>query len=535
MKKKKIIDYDLIEKQAYESYLNLKKDNDKDFKLDNFILNLATKYIDKHLEKPEYVSILNTLVNLEDNNSIINYLDRINYPINKLESSITSFIVNFRPDLFIASINYIYSLEKKIKIYKEYLRKKEIQRKQAEKYKPEEVNQAIKLITKYINDDLPTKRFCWEHSIQRNQLEKKANIIKHFNTSLYDAFISKKEELDLYTIKNIDNDVRKILELIKNQTNDKPFDHLTYFLTTKFSFREIVDQGDIILNNEDAKILRNQLTFFYNHFTIYNERDIKWFQDSYITINVDGQILEFTNQEKQMALSYLVTNNIPISYDTLTEVFIKKYKEIKNKETKEEEFKNIFQTQYEIAKQAYQLYENCKGNTIDLSRAARKMNMKKNVFFSYVRMYLLENSKEHIFDQIYETIIHMENNEQIINYLNSINAPAIALEDNLIFYVCNYRPDILYGKKHNLESLRKKIALYVTYKETLPKSTKEIAYYDKIKDFAHQMIHSEYSLKRIACNRQILSDGVKRCKSTLKITDPTLYHDFITSIEVKGI
>ena len=69
MRKKKNIDLDLLEKQAYESYLTLKKENSKDFKLDNYkhvriLLNLATKYIDKHLNKPEYVNILNNLVNL---------------------------------------------------------------------------------------------------------------------------------------------------------------------------------------------------------------------------------------------------------------------------------------------------------------------------------------------------------------------------------------------------------------------------------------------------------------------------------------
>lgn len=340
----------MIEKKeeiAYNLYINC---SDPTLSITNLAhsLNMSTEnfikyvcsYINKNITKPRYVMILNDLNEFDESNKdgIIKYLDNIEFPISFIEKNLISYIIYYRPDIFLSPENkLLINLRKKINMYKTHLLNKNISKSD----NLTRIELARNTITKFLTSNFSLERFLLHERISGqtfkehvatiktlNNKEKKIQIENHENTTptLYDIYVNvlntKREEFN--------NNIKKVVFNLLNIINelDKDFSSIDFFLNTTYGPNEIIKAANDILSNEEMQIFRRHVSV-YRRVYIYSERGIENLFKEKMVRNIDSERVEIDNQIKLQAINYLNENNIPIFNDSFENACVLEYKKFK--------------------------------------------------------------------------------------------------------------------------------------------------------------------------------------------------------------
>ncbi len=295
--------------QNYAESLNIK--------LDTF-LELLLNYINKTKSRSIYANIFDKLevLDLNDSKLIINFLESLNYSFKQLKNNVNEYILLYRPDMLFND-ELVTDLQKKLEIYQNYL----IEQKKVNIYTTSTsyYNQIIK---SFIESNYSLKRFGFQNNIKTTELKNIMKKIKTIEPDLYNQAIESLNLKDKIKEETIANDVYNILAKIKELGNN--FSIIDFLSLTNYSFEEIIQTSDKILNPEDVRIMRINLSDFKS-IVNYSNANIQQIFNDKLVLNIDGNLIEMSSEDKSNVINYLKENDIPISTHSYRDASIRYY------------------------------------------------------------------------------------------------------------------------------------------------------------------------------------------------------------------
>lgn len=308
---------------AYQAYIlsygnrNILNDYAKslDMELETFLM-LILKYINEHKSRSAYAIIFDRLDLLHDSALIIDFLNNIDYPFKELKNNLQEYILLYRPDMLFNEI-LVNELQRKLNIYQEYLndqKKVSIYTTSTSYY-----NQVMQ---SFMDSDYSLKRFSFQTGIKILSFKNYMTKIKSIEPIFYQELIENiklKEKIQKETMKD---DVYTILNKIKELGDN--FSIIDFLTLTNYSFEEITQAGDLILDPNDAKLLRINVSNF-KKIKNYSANDIKNIFIDKLIINIDGNLIEMSLEDKEKIVSFLKEHDIPISSTSYRDATIRYY------------------------------------------------------------------------------------------------------------------------------------------------------------------------------------------------------------------
>ena len=162
----------------------------------------------------------------------------------------------------------------------------------------------------FMNSDYSLKRFSFQTGIKilsfKNYMTKIKSIEPIFYQELLETLKLKEENQK----ETINNDVYTILNKIKELGDN--FSIIDFLTLTNYSFEEIIQTSDKILNPEDVRIMRINLSNFKS-IVNYSNANIQQIFNDKLVLNIDGNLIEMSSEDKSNVINYLKENDIPIS------------------------------------------------------------------------------------------------------------------------------------------------------------------------------------------------------------------------------
>lgn len=286
-----------------------------DISLKNFLEHIVN-YINSNFPIPDYVNIINKLSTITDDNLAIKYLDSITFDYKILKNNLMDYFINFRPDIYYANEIQKNRIYNNLKLYETYKAKLETPSKCDNVNLDDHMNNTI---IDYIESDYTITRYCFNKNLSKTLFKQYIAKIKIKNPELYNKFVeatNKKEQ-----IKNeiIENDVYTILNIIKENSSISIIDFL---LITNYDVFELVEVADRILSIEDKKIFRMNVKGI-RYINRLSESGLGNILNSTYTFNINGELIELSENDKIEIFQFLKDNNIPVCNDTWTDACIK--------------------------------------------------------------------------------------------------------------------------------------------------------------------------------------------------------------------
>lgn len=189
----------------------------------------------------------------------------------------------------------------------------------------------------------------------------------------------------------------------------------------------------------------------------------------------------------------------------------------------------------------YDLYINCDGSVEDMRIIANSLGMNLKKFISLASAYAKKNIPKTNYAIILDKLSLIDDEESIINYLSQINLPISFIENNLLSYAINYRPEFFLQEEYNhLVILRRKISIYkqsLTGKDRNKKIN--LSPLDLAIETISKFISSNFSIERFCTqNRMYIStfnQFVSFIKKQFENSDitPNLYDIYINNLNFK--
>ena len=117
-----------IEYICYELYIKSDCSNEKINEYTNLLhltfekfIELAYSYIQKNVHIPEYVKILDKVLEIQSEEEVIKYLNSLPISLNFLLQNIQSYFICYRPNIYYLDIEKRESLKNKLRKYEIYL------------------------------------------------------------------------------------------------------------------------------------------------------------------------------------------------------------------------------------------------------------------------------------------------------------------------------------------------------------------------------------------------------------------------------
>ena len=296
----------LIEIESQKHHLSLKT-----------YIEIVLKYIKKHKTRSHYALIFDNLSQLNSRNEIINFCQKIDIPFEELKNHLSEYLYLYRPDLIMYK-NLLKNFLDKLKICSKYFSKQ----KENHSYTIS-MSYYKQMIQRFYESNYTIKRFLYQNKIYSSIFKEILKSIKLNDLNLYEKFMENIKLKEDIKNKTIDNDVYKILNYLKNTSN---IYYVDFFSLTNCSFDEIIERGDTILSVDDAKILRKYLSYLKT-VSIFSKNDLDKVFFEKIVYNIDDNLIEITNEEKEIVVNYLKTNDIPYSPVFFKEIYFKFFHE----------------------------------------------------------------------------------------------------------------------------------------------------------------------------------------------------------------
>ena len=316
----------MIEKLCYEHFINSKSnlENMKIYakilgiSLENF-LTYSYYYIEKNVNKPDYVKLLDTLSILKNNDEVIKFFETVNVNHIYLKNNLLSYFENYRPHIYYLHKNKVIYLRDKIIEYENYLYRKldpvRVTRKIDDDY-------AINMVNSFVNSKYSLNRFCFNNKISIINFKSLVQKTKYIEPRLYNQYLetiflkeNQKREL-------IKEDVLELKSKIKENNNN--FSLIDFCLSTDFDVLELVRESDKLLSIEDAKLFRRVLKPFREIDILTDERLTRLFRTKF-TLNINDELVNITDEDKYTIINYLHVNDIPVCNESFKDGCIKLY------------------------------------------------------------------------------------------------------------------------------------------------------------------------------------------------------------------
>ena len=95
----------------------------------------------------------------------------------------------------------------------------------------------------------------------------------------------------------------------------------------------------------------------------------------------------------------------------------------------------------------YDLYIKSNGNLNIIQEELKNLKISEAVFIGCTKYYIDKNIVKPEYVTIFEHLLKLKTNDEINNYLSSINYSLKYLQNNLIAYYFYFRPDIYFYKR----------------------------------------------------------------------------------------
>ena len=187
-----------------------------------------------------------------------------------------------------------------------------------------------------------------------------------------------------------------------------------------------------------------------------------------------------------------------------------------------------------LNKLCYQDFIRCNNNVKMIEASAILNNLTVEEFLNNVYLYIKENIEEPEFVKILDKLGNCNTNEEIINYLDSIQIDFKYLNNNVLPYFLNYRPHLIYLDNSHVNDLKSKLKVYEVYlyrKLNPLRSTSKDLDEDFINNI-NEFINSKYSLSRFCYNKGLSITQITRSISKIKNNYPDIYEKFLEYIEL---
>jgi len=316
-------------KKIHDIYLKFNNNEDKIKELANNLelpIHIFLQYVKYYIEiSPnifDYVKIFNSMLAFDNIEDTIELLNNSNLSTYYLKSNLVAFTTRYKPNLLYKKQDTYSKLSQDLNYYIRYLKDSDLPTYQA--------NEAIDynskhVITEFILSKLSVERFCFQKKITKERFESYLKRVKKFDEQLYQKCLCSKDFKKALKNQLIENDIYNFLSLIKN--NESNFTSVDFYLNTTFSVKEVLKATDEKASNnslsyDDSKLLRNKITCFKS-MKIFDKKAIDEFLNSKFTFNIDDNLIDFKLEEKYLILTFLLENDIPISFETIREAFIK--------------------------------------------------------------------------------------------------------------------------------------------------------------------------------------------------------------------
>ena len=286
-----------------------------DVKLEDFFEHVVN-YINNNFPIPDYVNILNKLSTITESEQVIKYLDSISFDYKILRNNLMDYFINFRPDIYYTNENAKNRLKNNLQFYETHKAKSFI----PSHCENENLNDNMNnIIIEYINSNYSISRFCYNKNLSKTLFKQYVAKIKTKNPELYNKFVEATNLKEQIKNEIIENDVYTILNIIKENSSISIIDFL---LITNYDVFELVEVADRILSIEDKKLFRMNVKGI-RYINRLSERGLGNLLNSTYTFNINGELIELSENDKIEIIKFLKENNIPVCNDTWTDACIK--------------------------------------------------------------------------------------------------------------------------------------------------------------------------------------------------------------------
>lgn len=314
----------------YNAYKNFNGDLTKiEYYANNYqlsvkkFLGITMSYIKNNVVKPQYAILLDKLLKLKTKEQIIKFLNKTNFSLYYLESNILAYFILYRPDIYYLKPDKRDELREKLNIYKLYLKEKDEEKiKTTNKLSLEYITYILNL---FLMSNYTVERFSYNKGIALRTFKNYLLLIKNANPNLYDNVNLKIEIMEKRKEVELPNEVYKILEMIENDKDN--FTILEFLESTFCSIKEILKVADEILNPAQNKIFRMTISKFKNEYNFLDDNSVNSYLNENFIFNFDGNLINITNEDKEKAINYLQSKDIPICLSTFKSACYRMYKE----------------------------------------------------------------------------------------------------------------------------------------------------------------------------------------------------------------
>ena len=154
------------------------------------------------------------------------------------------------------------------------------------------------------------------------------DVVKRTGDELYEEYLAALSYREFINNQNIHTDILIIMDKIKEDPDN--FSYIDFSLLTNLDALELLRVSDCFLNMEDKKLFRSIVSNF-RKLKVLNTIEINNLMDMSYTINVDGELINVLDYDKEKILEFLTENEIPVTINTFRYGLTRLYKSQKNK------------------------------------------------------------------------------------------------------------------------------------------------------------------------------------------------------------
>ena len=287
----------------------------------NKFISILMQYLEEHEVIIEYSDICEELLNREDKKEYLN-----EHPISSelLSTILNKYLLYKRPDIFFGNKNILRTLNSLIAYNDKLNKEREKEKHEKDTFLPVIEN----FVNDFLNQDYSLERFCLLRNISKHFFYSRDGFyirqLALYNQELYQQLVTDLNLREKEKQVTLVNDIYKVLAMIKE---NKDFDAIDFYQTTKYGPLEFIDASTAILNVEDSKLIReyvNKLRCPYINNYHNNSLKSELLKEKY-TLTIDNAIVETTEEVRKIVLDFLEKENIPISSIIVFQDAIRKY------------------------------------------------------------------------------------------------------------------------------------------------------------------------------------------------------------------
>lgn len=326
--------FEYLEKICYDLHiksngnLNIIKEALENLKItESVFIRCACEYINKNITKPEYVLVFENLLKLKTKDEVNKYLSSISFSLKYLQNNLMAYYFYFRPDIYFYRNDLKEKLNKMLNCHKVYL--KLLDEPPLDIVNKSSLEYATIIIKNFIKSQTTLERYCFQNNITLQSFKTFLQKIKYTDNQAsekeisnlyieYEKNILLKEEIKERDLKN---EVLKILNQIKESGKLSLFE---FSLCTKYGIKELIKQADMLRENEniisldELKLLRSVLNNLLN-VKRYQTFQIKNFYNNNdkFSFSINNELMELDTNTRKMIINFLMSNEVPITFDTI--------------------------------------------------------------------------------------------------------------------------------------------------------------------------------------------------------------------------